>query len=58
MPRPDEPEPPEDPPRPEGPAILDGTGVVNFGVALEEVGGGLSTNEVSVVLEKSMSHES
>lgn len=55
MPLPDEPEPPDDPPRPEEPAILDGAGVVNFGVPLEEVGGGLSTKEVSVVLEKSMS---
>lgn len=52
MPLPDEPEPPEEPPRPDGPAIRDGAGVVNFGVALEDVGG-LSTKEVSVVLEKS-----
>lgn len=36
-------------PRP-APAILDGAGVENFGVALEDVGG-LSTKDVSVVLE-------
>jgi len=39
------------PPRPDAPAILEGrTGGVNLGVALDDVGG-LSTNDVSVVLD-------
>ena len=38
-------------PIPPRPAIRDGAGVENFGVAFEDVGG-LSTNEVSVVLQQ------